>query len=99
MRKTEAPERTIAVLDAPSNLGLRPPRPGAEPGCKKLAGALRGQGIVERLGAYDAGGLAPAPYSGEWDGKTVRSASAIARFSRDLAGRVEGLLEEGHFRW
>ena len=97
MRKKNALERTIAVLDAPSNLGLRPPRPGAEPGCKKLAGALRGQGIVERLGAYDAGRLIPPPYSGEWDGKTVRNAPAIARFSRDLAGRVEELLKEGHF--
>ena len=97
MRKTEAPERAIAVLDAPSNLGLRPPRPGAEPGCKKLAGALREQGIVERLGAYDAGRLIAPPFSGEWDGKTVRNASGIARFSRDLAGRVEELLEEGFF--
>jgi arginase len=85
------------VLDAPSNLGLRPPRPGAEPGCKKLAGALRGQGIVERLGAYDAGGLIPPPYSEKWDGKTVRNASAIARFSRDLAGKVGELLEKGRF--
>lgn len=97
MRKTKALERMIAVLDAPSNLGLRPPRPGAEPGCKKLAGALRGQGIVERLGGYDAGGLISPPYSEEWDGKTVRNASAIARFSRDLAGRVEELLEKGRF--
>jgi arginase len=97
VRKTETPERTIAVLDAPSNLGLRPPRPGAEPGCKKLAGALRGQGIVERLGAYDAGGLIPPPYSEKWDGKTVRNASAIARFSRDLAGKVGELLEKGRF--
>ncbi len=97
MRKTKALERMIAVLDAPSNLGLRPPRPGAEPGCKKLAGALRGRGIVERLGAYDAGGLIPPPYSEEWDGKTVRNASAIARFSRDLAGKVGELLEKGRF--
>jgi arginase len=97
VRKTEAPERTVALLDAPSNLGLCPPRPGAEPGCKKLAVALREQGIVERLGAYDAGGLIAPPYSGEWDGKTVRNASGIARFSRELAGRVEELLEKGLF--
>jgi len=94
---TDLPERTIAVLDAPSNLGLRPPRPGAEPGCKRLAGALRGRGIVGRLGAHDAGGLIPPPYSGEWDGETVRNAPAIARFSRDLAGRVGELLDEGRF--
>ena len=97
MRKTEAPERIIAVLDAPSNLGLRPPRPGVEPGCKKLAGALREQGIVQRLGACDAERLIPPPYSEKWDGRTVRNASAIARFSRELANRVEKLLDKGHF--
>ena len=35
--------RTLVVLDAPSNLGLRPPAPGTVPGCYKLAGALREQ--------------------------------------------------------
>jgi arginase len=38
--------RNIVVLDAPSNLGLRPPAPGTVPGCYKLAGALREQRIV-----------------------------------------------------
>ena len=64
MRKTTASKRSIAVLDAPSNPGLRPPRPGTEPGCKKRARALRGRGIVERLGAHDAGGLVPRPTPG-----------------------------------
>jgi arginase len=36
----------LAVLDAPSNLGLRPPSAGTVPGCYKLAGALRDQGLV-----------------------------------------------------
>ena len=56
MGKRRTLERKIAVLDAPSNLGLRPPRPGAEPGCKRLAGVLRARGIVARLGAA---GVAP----------------------------------------
>jgi hypothetical protein len=38
--------RNIVVLDAPSNLGLRPPTPDTVPGCYKLAGALRDQRIV-----------------------------------------------------
>ena len=33
--------RRIVVLDAPSNLGLRPPAPNPVPGVYKLAGALR----------------------------------------------------------
>ena len=28
---------TFTVLDAPSNLGLRPPAPGVEPGVRRLA--------------------------------------------------------------
>ena len=38
--------QNIVVVDAPSNLGLAPPRPGAEPGCQGLASALRDRGIV-----------------------------------------------------
>jgi arginase len=85
------------VLDAPSNLGLSPPRPGAEPGCKRLASALREAGIAERLSAADAGAVVPPPYSPEWDGKTVRNATAIAGYSRELANRVNGLLDQGLF--
>ena len=38
--------KPAAVIDAPSNLGLRPPGPGREPGVRRLASALRGRGIV-----------------------------------------------------
>ena len=48
-----APPQRIVVVDAPSNLGLSPPSPGAIPGCWRLAEVLRQQGIVTRLGASD----------------------------------------------
>jgi hypothetical protein len=51
--------RNIVVLDAPSNLGLRPPAPGTVPGCHKLAGALREQRIVQRLHALEGGVVVP----------------------------------------
>jgi arginase len=51
----------VIVLDAPSNLGLRRPSPGVEPGARRLADALRGCGLVERLGAGDAGGVEAPP--------------------------------------
>lgn len=38
--------KRIAILDAPSNLGLRPPEPGAVPGCYKLPWALRNCGLL-----------------------------------------------------
>lgn len=48
------------VVDGPSNLGLRPPEVGAVPGCHKLAGAVRDQGFVRRIGAEDGGCVASA---------------------------------------
>lgn len=89
---------SIAVLDAPSNLGLSPPASGRDPGVGGLPRALRDLGIVERLGAVDAGAVPPYPYAAEWrEGHGVRNAEAIKRFSLDLAGRVGALLAEGRF--
>jgi arginase len=47
--------RSISILDAPSNLGLKPPAEGQEPGVKWMAQAIRSRGLVQRLGAIDAG--------------------------------------------
>jgi arginase len=82
----------IAVLDAPSNLGLRP-LGGVEPGVSGLAGALRACGIVERLGARDAGACAAPPYSFEM----ASNRAAIAAYTPELAGRIGALLDDGSF--
>ncbi|MFI2113724.1 arginase family protein [Streptomyces rubiginosohelvolus] len=91
--------RTIVVLDAPSNLGLRPPAPGTVPGCYKLAGALREQRIVARLGALEGGVVVPPRYDlGDWqEGDGVFNAAAIARYTRTLADRIEGHVRAGEF--
>ncbi len=52
-------KRQITVLDAPSNLGLRPPEPGAVPGCYKLPWALRDRNLLAAIHATDAGSLVP----------------------------------------
>jgi amidase len=49
--------------DAPSNLGLRPPRESREPGVRRMAAALRPTGLLARLGAEDAGEVPPPRYS------------------------------------
>jgi arginase len=90
--------RPVTVLDAPSNLGLRPPRPGAEPGVRAMAATLRSLGIVERLGADDAGGVEAPPYSPDPEPATgFRNGPAVARFTRALAGRTGALLSSGRF--
>jgi arginase len=57
----------VVVIDAPSNLGLRPPAPGVVPGVYKLAGALRDQRLVDRLGARVGGVVTPPRYEPEWE--------------------------------
>jgi len=89
--------KPVTVVDAPSNLGLRPPAPGREPGVRRLASALRGRGVVGRLGAEDGGGVVPPPYSAAWDGETVRNGAAIADLSVRLADRVGSVVEGGRF--
>jgi arginase len=81
----------IAVLDAPSNLGLRPLY--GEPGVKGLAGALRACSIVERLHARDAGVVAAPPYSFEMAENRV----AMAGYTRELAERIGSVLDAGDF--
>ncbi|MEV4760504.1 arginase family protein [Micromonospora sp. NPDC049559] len=91
--------RRIAVLDAPSNLGLRPPTATSVPGCAKAPGALRDHDLVARLGARDAGCLTPPRYDpGDWrPGDGVCHAGSIAAYSRALAGRIGAIIDQGEF--
>lgn len=90
--------RSVTVVDAPSNLGLRPPKPGAEPGVRGMAAALRSLGIVERLNASDAGIVAAPAYSPDPEPTTgFRNGPAVARFTEQLAERIGELLAAGRF--
>ena len=73
--------RKLAVLDAPSILGLRPS------GVENLPDALKSAGLLDRLGA-EYGGRVDAPeYRGARDPKTMMlNADGIREFSRRLSG-------------
>ncbi|MGW6054208.1 arginase family protein [Streptomyces sp. NPDC055189] len=91
--------RPLVVMDAPSNLGLRPPTEGSVPGCYKLAGALREQRLVQRIGASEGGVVVPPRYDrGDWrEGDGVFNAGAIATYTRKLADRIEHHVRAGDF--
>ncbi|MFV0126921.1 arginase family protein [Streptomyces sp. HMX112] len=91
--------RNIVIIDAPSNLGLRPPTPGTVPGCYKLAGALRENRILQRLGALEGGVVVPPRYDrGAWrEGDGVFNAPAIAGYTRKLADRIQHHVAAGDF--
>ncbi|HWM26771.1 MAG TPA: arginase family protein [Chthoniobacterales bacterium] len=90
-------KRQIAVLDAPSNLGLRPPAKGAVPGVYKLPWALRRHRLIERLGAIDAGAVVPPRYLSQWTPGIVRNQEAIDAYSHALAKRLAELRQRGVF--
>src|SRR3982750_3415169 len=91
--------RHIAVLDAPSNLGLRPPTVTSVPGVAKAPGALRDQGLLTKLHARDAGCLTPPRYDpGGWrPGDGVCHAAEIAAYSRRLADPIGAIIDAGEF--
>jgi arginase len=90
--------RRLAVLEAPSNLGLKPPLPEVEPGVKYMAQVLREHGFAQRLQAEDAGRVVPPAYAEVIDPVTrVRNARQIRQYSVELADRIEALLAEGSF--
>ncbi|MFF9428312.1 arginase family protein [Streptomyces sp. NPDC014746] len=91
--------RNTVIIDAPSNLGLRPPAPGTVPGCYKLAGALRENGIVRRLKAFEGGVVVPPRYDrGDWrEGDGVFNAAALATYTVRLADRIQHHVAAGDF--
>lgn len=90
--------RTIRVIDAPSNLGLKPPVPGKEPGVRHMPAALRACDLVNRLGAKNGDGVVPPSYLFAPPGPVgIRNAEAIAAYSLKLADALTECLDAGDF--
>ena len=90
--------RSILIIEAPSNLGLKPPKPGVEPGVRRLPEALAAAGLAAALAAERGGRIEPPPYRPDVDPETgIRNAPAIARYSVELAGAVGDVIAAGDF--
>lgn len=88
--------RDICLIRAPSNLGLRPLRPGHVPGTWRAPEALTGAGLVEALMPTAIVDLERPAYSAEAEpGTRLRNGHAIRRFNLELADAVAKALGQG----
>jgi arginase len=81
--------RPIAVVGAPSSIGIRPYDDGEAMHLDRAPGVLRRRNLVSRLGALDFGDVTPPPYRDYI--KPVergRNEREVLSYSRALAGRV-----------
>jgi arginase len=82
----------VAIVEAPSPLGLRPT------GVEQLAGALLQEGLAERLRARVAERVAPAPYSAERDRETgFLNPRAVAAYASELAAAIDRVARRDEF--
>ncbi|MEP7372039.1 MAG: arginase family protein [Chitinophagaceae bacterium] len=87
--------KEIVLIEAPTNLGLREPAPGIEPGVKFLPAALDKEGFGQSIGVKERVRVEPPPYSMQLDeASKVRNADAIAGYSKELAIAIKGVIEK-----
>ncbi len=87
--------KEIVLIEASTNLGLKEPAPGVEPGVKFLPAALEKAGFSKLLGVKQHLSVEPPPYSKKLDEESkVRNADAIAGYSKKLAAAIRIVFEE-----
>lgn len=94
--------RQIAIISAPSNLGLRPPEMGTTPGVAKAPEALREAGLQTGLisrGAVEAGVVLSGRYRDDWQAGTgtVRNQAELLAHAHRLDQRVSTVLDGGYW--
>ena len=90
--------KPISLIRAPCNLGLRPLRPGHEPGTWRAPQALSDAGLVDAIGPAAIVDLARPAYSAEAEpGTLLRNGHTLRRFNLELADHVEQAAAQGQF--
>lgn len=91
-------EKSLSIILAPSNLGLRPPEAGHQPGAWRAPQALMAAGLVSVTGAGEVRALDRPAYDFEAQPSTrIRNGQSIRVFSLRLAEAVHGVLDRGRF--
>jgi arginase len=90
--------REIAVVGAPSSIGIRPYDDGEVRHLDRAPGVLRQRGLIPRLGAVDLGDVAPPPYRDYLrpPGR-ARNEEQVIVYSRAVGDRVAAAVQSGRF--
>ena len=92
------PPGGVEVVTAPSNLGLRPPAPGREPGVWRAPGVLMSQGLGRCLNAARIVDLPRPKYEFQGQpGTRIRNGTAIRAHALKLADAVATGLAASQF--
>lgn len=98
MNGTSGTGGRVELIAAPSNLGLRPPSPGHEPGTWLAPQAMLSAGLADRLDPAGLVELTRPPYEfEEQPGTRIRNGLTIREHALELADAVEGALSSGRF--
>jgi arginase len=91
-------DRPIAIVGAPSSIGIKPYENGEPRALDQAPRVYRRLGLVSRLGADDQGDVTPLPYRDfvRPPGRT-RNESEMVSYSQELAERVAGLAKQPRF--
>ena len=90
--------RPIAIIGAPSSIGLGPYEDGVVRHVNRAPSVLRERGLIARLRAIDLGDVAPPPYRDfEKPPGAARNELELVAYSRLLGDRVSRALAHGHF--
>jgi arginase len=91
-------DRSLAVIGAPSSIGIRPYDDGQVRHLNRSPEVLRGRGLVERLHAIDMGDVVPPPYRDYLrPPNRARNEEQVVVYSRSLAARVAAAVAQGRF--
>jgi arginase len=99
MGVNDVPLPYVAIIGAPSSIGIKPYDNATEPrGLDRAPGILRELGLVDRLAGDDLGDTTPPPYrdfTRPPDG--VRNEQEVEQYSRALADRIAAGMAGGRF--
>ena len=88
----------VTILEFPSNLGLKEPSQGHEPGVRKLPEWLRQHQFHQLIAPESIRVLPPPPYRMHLDPEsTVLNADALAQYAQEEAKLLNEVLSEHKF--